>query len=289
MNLVERKKVVMNSMFGVKPVETKNVVETGDIGVDYISDIHLDSNVKIDFNTKKWEEGTRSFVRGLINEERSSLLIVDGDVSNSTKQIVWAFDELTKYYDEILYVFGNHEYYMDSGNSKKKYNNKSTNKVKEIHELLKDYTGIKVCSEMKTYDYKGKTIVAGTLWYPIETQEQKDYYKKVSNDSANIHFIDIAMENKRAEGVLKSVSNIDLVVTHMPPYATESIIANGEVGCYNGEVNLYDIDTVNWIYGHTHENREYVKEIGNREINMYTNARGYKSDKKDVKIKTLII
>lgn len=94
---------------------------------DYMNDIHLDFWVRFDKNQIKFEKRTREFTNSLIPKQKSKILVIGGDIGHYNRQGYWFLDEVSKFYDKVLIVFGNHDYYLISNHQAKKYGKSSVN------------------------------------------------------------------------------------------------------------------------------------------------------------------
>lgn len=103
-----------------------------------------------------------------------------------------------------------------------------------------------------------------TFQYNISTKKEK--IQKLHNDS-------ISWYNNLP-------NNIDLIITHVPPFRNKSN-SRGNNSCYYTEVKEYKSPV--WIYGHDHKEEDII--INN--TRLVSNPWGY--DTKEFKIKTLTL
>lgn len=238
---------------------------------NYISDLHVDDWVHLSNNQIKNEKNIREFIHKLLinTKEKHDLLVLAGDVSNNNTVTLIALDELLKHFKFIIFVYGNHEYYLDTKNQKRKYGN-SVKKVEELESLLP--SNIKVLKNFEVFNYNGISFAGDTSWYSLETEEDKDFFYKISNDSKNISGIYIPSEHESVLIHYQNLNKVDVIVTHVPPIPMNGY---GEThkgtACYLSPLPIEDKSSI-WIFGHTHH-RNFEFKINN--TILLSNAIGY--------------
>lgn len=262
--------------------------------IDYISDLHLSFYIK----SKEYgydEKDIESFLRINIQPKvKGEILIIAGDLSEFVESNIVFLKQCLKYYKKVLYVAGNHEYYLSSILSRKmkeKYIN-SINKIKYISSTLQNEDNILFLdrSDIKTkgiYNYNGFLIAGDTLWYYPQNIKDWYFYYVVSNDSRLIRNIKLTKKSKIAQLNIDSISwynnlpnNLDLIITHIPPiYNVKS--PKNKNSCYYTTVKTFKAPF--WIYGHDHVKASFVKD----NTRFLSNPWGY--DSKNFPIETLEI
>lgn len=238
---------------------------------NYVSDLHVDDWVYLSNNQIKNEKNIREFIQKLINntKEKHELLLLAGDVSNNNTVTLIAFDELLKHFEFIIFVYGNHEYYLDSKNQKRKYGN-SVNKVKELELLLP--SNVKVLKDFEVFDYKGTTFAGDTSWYSLDTEEDKEFFYKFSNDSKEITGLHIPSQHELVLKNYQKLDKVDVIVTHVPPIPMNGYgLKHNGTSCYLSPLPIEDKSSI-WIFGHTHH-RNFKFEMSNTVL--LSNAIGY--------------
>lgn len=264
---------------------------------NYVSDLHIDDWVYLSNNQIKNDKNIREFIHKLINQtdKLHDLLVLAGDVSNNNKVTLTAFDELSKYFKFIIFVNGNHEYYLDSKNQKRKYGS-SIAKVNELESSLP--SNVKVLKNFEVFNYNGTTFAGDTSWYALDNEEDKKFFYEHSNDSKEIIGLHIASQHELVLNHYNKLNKVDVIVTHIPPIPMNGY---GEyhkgTSCYLSPLPIED-KSILWIFGHTHHRNFELKiqnttllsnAIGYQEIplkfNPSENYREFKKKVKEAKIK----
>lgn len=274
--------------------------------VDYISDVHLDFHFpRIDTSPKN-ERLLDKFLDN-INIKGGDCIIVAGDVGHYNSQNIWFLKKLKSLYKEVIVVAGNHDLYLVSNNTAKKYKYSSFNRLNEF---------IKLCSDNDIHYLDGKTVeVDGVVfggiigWWDesyLETITNGNYnnddlfkYYSYINDSRFIMnsrgkdfkiidntFIEITkfdpkeMFNKQINK-LKSIENADVMISHfspvVPPNMNDRYVDDPVSTFYyfNGCEEVERINPKYWVFGHTHDNYDYKYH----NTNFLANAIGYPNEK----------
>lgn len=172
----------------------------------------------------------------------------------------------------------------------KEYNYNSMNKVYRLNEIFKDNNDIIILDKTNNtkglYTYNTFLLAGDTLWYKPVTLVDKLYNYPMQNDSRFI-LSELSKKDKIQKLHNDSISwynnlpnNIDLMITHVPPFRNKSNI-RGNNSCYYTEVKEYKSPV--WIYGHDHKEEDII--INN--TRLVSNPWGY--DTKEFKIKTLTL
>lgn len=167
--------------------------------VQIASDLHSEF-----FLVEPW----KAFIKYLYTPKADALVLA-GDLS-TTKLLKDSFDELFKYYDKIIYVAGNHEYYGAS--------------FSIVHEklerLCKRYKNRLYWLNDNTVTLNGTRFVGTTLWFRDDPENRK--YKHMLSDFTYIQNFEelVYAENVAAiEFLQDTVKEEDVVITHtMPSY-----------------------------------------------------------------------
>lgn len=204
--------------------------------IEVISDLHL--------------EFDKTFT--LRNTEDADVLILAGDVceARNHKLLHRFMGEVSSEYDNVLYVFGNHEYY-DSDLDQVNRTRDELAKYSNVHILDNDYI------EIDEVEFAGTT-----LWTDLKKEDwfAVDAAKRGINDFRLIEDLSVSKwihMNEIARDFLKQV-DVDVVITHFVPF--EKFIHPTFVGnqlnysFVNTDMKwlVYNSDAALWVFGHTH-------------------------------------
>lgn len=242
--------------------------------IDFVSDLHVNHWMMWTNNQLKWEKRTRSFANKLIENGNGEVLIIAGDFSEWNCQALWVLDECAKQYERVYFTYGNHELYLLTKSQKKKYND-SMGRLDELINLASNIDN--VYPLVKTVEtYKGKVFAGDVMWYLPKSMEDWNFFRNVSNDSEHIFINGYSREDAVRKMWKESMDwyetiedkHIDVFVSHVPP------IHNPYSPFDPNALYMVDvpfINTENWICGHDHMQRQFVKAG----VNFHMNAIGY--------------
>lgn len=245
--------------------------------VSYISDLHLDFHVPFKPSQERWEQQTKDFIVNLIettDPDDRDILCLGGDYSHYNRQTFWMLDTFSKYYNRVFTVLGNHDFYLVSNTQVGKYNHHSQNRVNELIAYASSIPNVHPLFSDKTLNYKGVTFGGNSMWYPVETFEQKTFFYNSSNDSRLIHGTNVQLEH---EDSIQNYSNMmrkcmDVMISHVPIIPINSHQIYGGDSCYYTPVDELPPYV---IQGHSHERAIYEK-AGSK---IFMNCGGYPHDK----------
>lgn len=255
--------------------------------VSYVSDLHLDFHIAFNMNQIKWEQRTKEFINNLIetDEGDKEVAIIAGDLSHFNKQSYWALEVFAEHYEKVYFVLGNHDYYLVSKNQESKYNKSSVHRVLELLDMIESIANVTALQSGALEEYKGVKFAGCSMWYPLETFEQKNFFHNVSNDSNLIRGFDVQrqhhVDQQRYELILKE--EVDVMISHFPVINIDSHFKYNSTTCYLTPVK--DIKARAWIMGHSHEQKVYEKPY----CTFYMNALGYKEEKLPITLKSFNI
>ena len=244
------------------------------VTVDYISDLHLDFWIPFNPSQEKWESRTKGYIEKLIlGSKAGEILCLAGDISHFNQQSYWALETFSKYYDLVYMVFGNHDYYLVSRNQSSKYKGNSMNRITELKEKCGHLDNIVFDGVI---EYKDKTFCGITMWYPLTTLEQNNFFHSVSNDSVLIQGSNVSMLHCNDIKEYYNLPDIDVLITHVPIIHIDSHQKYKSTACYYTPVDELKAEYV--IMGHSHERKIYSKPYGK----FYMNAIGYPGEFKEL-------
>lgn len=220
--------------------------------------------------------------------EKNQILILAGDIDQlknykNSIRMQW-LENLCQRFSDVLYVFGNHEYYRGKiGNI---YNDKNINLFSHIGNLhiLSRHTQSVTIGNVK--------FVGASLWTPLKNVGFLDH--NLVNDVKSIKSVNgkgytkFGTETWRNENELdfdwikKEISSTDgdvVVITHHAPVITED--PRDKIGKYTHHncSELDDFISKNknikvWIHGHVHQASSKSRKIG--ETKIFSNTIGGK-------------
>lgn len=267
---------------------------------DYINDIHLDFWVNIDPNKDKHVKKIAEFTRSIVPNFPSNTLVIGGDLGHYNHQNVLFLKELRKFYKDIVLVFGNHDFYLLSNNSKKKYKNNSLNRSKEMMEITSDIQGIHYL-DGDTIDINGTRFGGVGMWYDFSFELNNrsgdfdtafDLWSSLSNDYKMIKGfpkLTLDMFNSEKEKLDKIINESDVIITHVGPDVSLSPYFN-EMELYNsfyffdGSDYFNSIANKMWCFGHIHYDLDTIKY----QCRFINHALGYPDESPKKKIKTIL-
>ncbi len=225
----------------------------------------------------------------------ADVLIIAGDTANSIGQASKAINNISKHYDNIVVVPGNHEHYANS-NQKRTVQDASG----RFSELLNNNVSYLPNGPVKIGDI---WFVGNNGWYSFDYNGDPSHNKavymgkdSVMNDNHNIGFSaldqlppwELAIrEYDELNGHVKDITESDnnakiMVVTHTAPLR-QSLSEKPEHLVYNPfYANLhmskimddYPNNIIGWAHGHTHyRSMKYY----NNGIPIIVNPRGYQN------------
>lgn len=256
--------------------------------VDIISDLHLDFWVRP--SVSKSYRTMKNFLRSLIPENPSKILLIAGDIGHYNYQNQQALIFFREIYDCVCWVHGNHDLYLINHTATKKYkrcslnrlNNmiKRSNRIDGVHYLdgtSIEFNGLKIGGAAGWYDYSYGLNNFGKRFTEEMIHEK---WKGYMNDYNLIYGKEPFNPLKYAKQENVKFNNLldcDVIISHVGPchgrlefkYKTLSTAFY----YFDGEDHLYNLDeNTLWLYGHTHSLFEYQHKMGCR---MITNPLGY--------------
>lgn len=266
--------------------------------IDICSDLHIDqwSNKYI----TKYPCGEIKNFPFQFKKTDSPYLIIAGDIGDELLYSIEYLNEISKYYEYILFVDGNHEHVDIYPNL---YEKKYINNLIDNHKILylsntpykiKNTIFIGVCgwwdynnSDLETIDkchnYFDNWIKHFTL------EDSKKFINNVINKSIEeIEYLDSNIKKYMNDDSVKNI----VIVTHTLPtkefFDEDKNKIELATECNSKFENLLKYDKIShWIFGHTHT--QWEKKINN--IEFICNPRGRPEDynREIYKLKQIII
>ena len=255
--------------------------------VDYVSDVHISHYVPFSYSQEKWEKRTKQWTKELLKDKKGEVLIVAGDMSEWNQQSTWFFEECSVHYERVYFTVGNHDYYLMSRNQLNKYGN-SKNRVNELIENLSHLDNI-IPLNGNVDTYKGVVFAGHSLWYKLETEFERYWYKENSNDSRKIFYQEgykeshelLYEESMEFYNSLDGI-DIDVFVSHIPPM-DPPFSQYPYNACYAAPVPF--LVGKHWVCGHQHVQGTFKFD----ETTFYMNPLGYPSEKIPVRLQTFTV
>jgi predicted phosphodiesterase len=234
--------------------------------IDILSDIHLD--MWHDPETALTACKKKILFSKVLPKTPGEVLVIAGDLGHYNKQNL----DLLKWFQEeygyqILYVWGNHDYYRVNIEQEQEYIN-SIAKAEELRHMINEQKGmyhldgeiveidgIKFGGCNGWYDgslYEGDDDETDAFWYVwMNDCRIKPFGNTLRYDT--LHKLDLP----KIEALYQSC---DVMITHTCPIASERIFEKmyGEFHplrafyCFDGEKYLKDGTMKYWVFGHTH-------------------------------------
>lgn len=233
--------------------------------IRYLSDLH------IDINKRYIEGGIYNYFLTKFYQKKADCLVIAGDLAElkSVLLIETFLDAASETHDNILWVFGNHEYYT----AEVYPDGEELQKVIDIWEEA--YPKLTILHN-KFIQLDGISIYGCTLWSYIS--QYKTQVRHALNDFNYIKDLSIDSYNDLHQQQLTLLKEVkcDIVITHHAPHP-ESISPKYYGSIYNqcyysgALLELECNATKIWIHGHMHANVDYI--VNN--TNVLANPHGY--------------
>lgn len=231
--------------------------------ISYCSDLHLElGNINLN------------------NTMNSDVLILAGDITTtiSLKKNIIFFENVSKEFENVIYVMGNHEHYGSNFQDTKKILLETLDKFPNIHLL-----------DNETIMVDKTQFIGSTLWTNLNGNDpstkillpkEMNDFRLIRYNNNKINVNDWLDEHQKSIIFLKNEMDSiyrKVVVTHFLPsplsiperYKNYYIINGGFASNLNDLI--YDSDVYYWIHGHTHDKADYF--INNTRV--LCNPRGY--------------
>ena len=256
---------------------------------DIVSDLHIDQ-----WNPSIGSKHPCGVVKNFpMNFEKknpdSNILVVAGDISDNLDVSLSYLDQISVYYDKVLFVDGNHEHvhnypYLFSSeyiyDKLKKLNNDKLIYLAKNHYVHKDTVFLGVCG---WWDYldddeesKQESLDYFKEWIPEFTKNQNQIFinsvlSKSIEEMEYLHkWINVYENNPSIKKIV--------VVTHTIPHPRFCEDTHMREGCNSKFFKFFDHKKYSklstWIFGHTHT--QYRDQVD--DVNIICNPRGRPED-----------
>lgn len=252
--------------------------------ISITSDIHIDFWIGINCSPKKQQKQMRILIEKLLPEEKSDTLIIAGDIGHYNHQNILLFGVLREYFKNIIWVHGNHDFYMVSSSIKKNFHCDSYARLQDMITLSEKIDGIHYLNG-NIVEIEGTKFGGCGMWYNYDYAQQVWHmphdkcvqrWNEFLNDANLIRVLwnysigQINNEvyfNEQFELLKKVYLQSDVIVTHVNP-DWEHLKSNWKMPdstfyVFDGREMLKELDnTKMWIFGHTHDRYFYSHPSG---------------------------
>ncbi|WP_240414209.1 metallophosphoesterase [Paenibacillus periandrae] len=252
---------------------------------DLISDIHLEFWIPFIQNVDRMRSQIDSFIDDILPDKPSKVLVIAGDLGHYNEQNILMLTSFRRYYEYVLFTFGNHDLYMISSAQRERYNNSSINRWGEMKQHAAEIPGV-FPLDGNLMEIEGVTFGGTGMWYDYSFGIQElgmtkarlhKLWKQAMNDVNYIIESPIFLQEE--EKLSKVFKQCNVVVTHVGPdwsnvhgkYRIDPITS---FFYFDGSKWLSQARGKIWCYGHTHSSNDYAIE-GCRLVN---NALGYPNE-----------
>lgn len=225
------------------------VIALVSFGISGFLDFHIEVS-KEDWQAKLMElPATVKLLSSMLPEQTGDFLVIAGDLSHSNRQAYTILEFFSSIYSHVLFVFGNHDYYL-LPDDQHIYNQNSQQREADLRERIQDLPNVTCLANFETFSYQGVTFAGATSWYPLQTESERCVFHEEMSDSKLIHRFDIAVTHKQEMKVFENLEQVDVLITHVPPIELDSHRRFGSTDCFlnklpSGKAKLY-------IFGHCH-------------------------------------
>ncbi|MEN8303739.1 MAG: metallophosphoesterase [Campylobacterota bacterium] len=277
--------------------------------IDILSDLHVDFYFRSNKPPREAVEATYSnILTDFETKKVGDVLIVAGDIGHNNEQNISVLKNIKEIfeYKHIIFVLGNHDYYLIDIHSRSDYNGFSLNRAEEMRQLINDTEGM-CCLDGEVVEIDGVRIGGCDGWYDGEyirkhfnkkSKEYMDGYVSLlwERTMADAHYI-FGMDwqgyaKKEKNKIEKIYQDVDVMITHINPSIkkehTNKIYRDEDTTGYftfDGSKYLKDGSMKYWVYGHTHIEAEH--EIDR--VKCICNPMGYPNERNGIKMKSIEI
>jgi UDP-2,3-diacylglucosamine pyrophosphatase LpxH len=229
--------------------------------IRYISDLHFGVNRR------------SPFVPKYTGEESDQILILAGDVCDSSCSGINFLQDVCNNFKQVLYVFGNHEYYGCSITGAKQYLLDQFNEIPSNLHIL----------DCETFETEDIVFIGATLWTDLDGYNPNtvNIVSRCLNDCRMIRATDdrkdgmfngdvwynlhvkhrdyIKLQTMRA----KEIEKTPIVITHHAPsyQSVHEVFKGSDInGGFASDMDdlLERLEVPYWIHGHMHHVHDYI-------------------------------
>ena len=268
---------------------------------DAISDIHLDFYISPHKSEQKMVTLLNNFIQEILPANPQEVLVIAGDLGHYNYQNYRFLLELRNYYQHIILVAGNHDFYLVTGKVRSRYQMDSRKRLQNMKDLAVSIPNVHYL-DGDTIEINHVVYGGTSMWYDFEYSIQNfgmdketmyEIWQATMNDGIYIkrlgsfYLLDYYMEQKEKLGSILGKS--DVIVTHVGPDWSQ-VEPQHEPDhihsfyYFDGACYFPYIENKVWVYGHHHTRVDYINH-GCRFINA---ALGYPEESKGRRIKNIL-
>lgn len=235
--------------------------------VHYCSDLHLD------FYMKPYDPNFKYFYSKYFNNASGQVLIIAGDISHYNTQIRDFIKFLHNYFEHIILVAGNHEFYNVSKGQRAQYQSLYS-KYDELSSLLSPLPYVHLLNgDSVTID--SFKFAGATGWYDcsyyyalsqgLYSETMLSHWCSYTNDARNIPTLNnpldlLALELPKIVSALST--SPDVMITHFCPISAPIAIAPAHALDRGTGYYCFDSTTLGsapiWVHGHMHNSNSFT-------------------------------
>ena len=279
-----------------------------DLVISILSDLHLDMHFKSYKQTKAEVKRVFDPIFRPNGIESADVLVIAGDLGHyngESAKIIGYLKEL--YFNHIVCVLGNHDYYLINRIAMDDYDMNSYNRASQMREMLNAIEGV-YCLDGTVVEIEGVRFGGCDSWcdgqyqlhnlnpyFTKSIEEVRRSWKYVMNDAAympNLKHFDELWEIQKPK-IEATYQACDVMITHVSPsikpeHIPDKHYRNDDTTSFftfNGEEYVKNTTAKVWIYGHTHTPNEYEWHG----VQLICNQMGYPGEIKHVQEKRIEI
>lgn len=237
---------------------------------------HIISDIHLEFRYYSMKSHINKNNRNGIPENEEINLILAGDIGYPEQQTFKDFIEsVSKLYDNVFVIAGNHEYYKKDIDDTKKL-------LKEVYDTYENIYFL----DNQVVVHNDVHIIGSTLWSYVDEKDPArkypindyNYIKNFTIDESNRlykeckEFLETSISKSNQEA-----KNCIVITHHIPSFSLiDPMYKDGEINSYFAS-NCDDLikkPIKLWVYGHTHLKANHNVS----EVELICNPKGYPSE-----------
>lgn len=213
----------------------------------------------------------------------ADILVLAGDLGSiyNSKQMVNFIEKLSPHFKHILYVFGNHEYYIVYQIKERKSFMTLNSEFKDVTKHISNFHIL----DRNVFIYENVCFLGCTLWSFITMNELPRFVRiyGFNKKRYNAMYLENVRWLEKNLVRCRDIGYTPVVVTHYPPCGKTNL-TTGVDELYCNDLNyLLSKDQVHtWIFGHTHKNKDFMvngtRVVSNQAGKPVDNVNDYHKD-----------